>query len=370
MSRTRDSLRTRLMLSHVLVVFVVVITVLVATAVLAPTFIGDHIEFMESIVGPELGGQASADFESGILQGLGRAVFAAAVVSTVAALIVGIVASNRLIRPLDRIGAATRRLASGAYSERVEPPHEAELAALADDVNTLAAELEETEIRRLRLIAEVAHELRTPLATIHGYMEGLNDGVFEPSSDIYMAVSRETSRLERLAADLAELSAIEEGTFPIHLETHDLSQDVETVAEHLRPLFAAKGVDLVAADLPSMPVRGDRDRISQILTNVIGNALSYTPEGGTVTVVGSVVGDTVVLAVTDTGRGLTEEQMSAVFDRFYRADRSVPGGAGIGLTIARSLSRAHRGDLKVSSQGLDRGATFTLTLPPADDSLL
>ena len=365
MSRIRDSLRTRLMLSHVLVVFVGVITVLVATAALAPRFIGDHIEFMESIVGPEFGDQASADFESGILQGLGRAVFAAAIVSTIAALIVGIVASNRLIRPLDRIGSATRRLASGAYSERVEPPHEAELAALADDVNTLASALEETEIRRLRLIAEVAHGLRTPLATIRGYMEGLSDGVFEPSNDIFQTVSRETSRLERLSADLAELSAVEEGNFSIRFEVYDLSQDIATVTEHLRPRFNVKGAALVIASLPPLPVRADRDRITQILTNVIANALSHTPEGGTVTVTGTTDKTTVELSVTDTGRGLTGEQMSAVFDRFYRADRPVPGGAGIGLTIARSLARAHRGDLEVSSPGLDSGATFTLTLPIA-----
>lgn len=353
------------MLSHVLVVFVGVITTLVATALLTPTFIADHIRFMENIVGPDLGEQASVDFESGILQGFGRALFVAAVVSTVAAVIVGIVASNRLVQPLDRIRVATRRLASGAYSERVEPPHEAELAALADDVNTLASALEETEKRRLRLIAEVAHELRTPLATIQGYMEGLIDGVFDPSDDIYVAVSRETSRLERLATDLAELSVIEEGSFPLHLETHDLSQDLETVTEHFRPPFAAKGVDLVVADLPPMPVRGDRDRMVQILTNIIGNALSHTPEGGTVTVAGSIGDSTVRLTITDTGRGLTEEQMNAVFDRFYRVDRSAPGGAGIGLTIARSLSRAHRGDLDVTSPGLDLGTTFTLTLPTA-----
>ena len=318
MRRTRDSLRTRLMLSHVLVVFVGVTTVLVATALLAPTFVGEHIEFMESILGPELGDQASADFESGILQGLGRAVFAAAIVSTVAALIVGIVASKRLIQPLDRIRAATQRLASGAYSERVEPPHEAELAALADDV--------------------------------------------------YLAVGRETSRLERLATDLAELSTIEEGSFPVHLETHDLSQDVETVAGHLRLRFAAKNVDLAVANLTPMSVRADRDRITQILTNVIGSALSHTPEGGTVTVTGFTDATTAQRSVTDTGRGLTKEQMSAVFDRFYRADRSAPGGAGIGLTIARSLARAHRGDLDVSSPGLERGATFTLTLPLARPS--
>jgi signal transduction histidine kinase len=358
------------MLSHVLVVFVGVVTVLVATAVLAPTFIGDHLEFMESVLGPELGEQASADFEAGILQGLGRAVFAAAVVSTIAAVVVGIVASNRLVRPLDQIRSATRRLASGAYSERLEPPHEAELAALADDVNTLAAELEETEIRRLRLIAEVAHELRTPLATIQGYMEGLVDGVFAPSNDICLAVSRETSRLERLATDLAELSAIEEGSFPIHLEIHDLSEDIATVTQHMRPQFATEQVDLVIAALPPMSVRGDRDRIIQILNNIIGNALSYTPEGGTVTVTGATdaTASRISITDTDTGRGLAEGQMAGVFDRFYRADRSVPGGAGIGLTIARSLARAHRGDVDVTSPGLGHGSTFTLTLPASKKS--
>jgi two-component system sensor histidine kinase BaeS len=114
-----------------------------------------------------------------------------------------------------------------------------------------------------------------------------------------------------------------------------------------------------------MPIRGDQDRIIQILANIIGNALSYTPQGGTVTVTGSADATNVSLSITDTGRGLTKDQMSAVFDRFYRADRSIPGGAGIGLTIARSLARTHRGDLDVSSPGLGHGATFTLTLPAA-----
>jgi histidine kinase len=339
---------------------------MVATGALAPSFIGDHVEFMGSVIGAELGAEAAADLESGILEGLGRAVFVAAIVSTITALIVGIVASNRLIRPLDRIGAAARRLADGAYSERVTPPAEAELAELADDVNTLAAELESTEIRRLRLIAEVAHELRTPLATIQGYMEGLTDGVFQPSHDIYGAVIREASRLERLATDLSELSAIEEGSFPLRLEFHDMSQDIHTVVEHLRPRFAAKDVDLVVAELPPMPVRGDRDRIAQILTNIINNALTHTPEGGTVTVTGTADRTGVQVAVTDTGRGLTPEEAELVFDRFFRADRSTPGGAGIGLTIARSLARSQRGDVTVTSPGLGFGATFALTMPKSE----
>jgi signal transduction histidine kinase len=363
MSRATDSLRTRLILSHIVVVVIGVTTVLISTSFFAPSFLGEHLRSMEGAGGASLGQQAVADFESGVLQGFGRAIFASAALSMIVALVVGLIASRRLVRPLHQIGAATRRLASGAYSERVELPQEAELAALAEDVNTLASELEATEQRRLRLVAEVAHELRTPLTTIHGYMEGLMDGVFAPSDDIYRAVDREAARLGRLATDLAELSAIEEGNYRLHLETHDLSSDLSALVELLTPQFKAKKVNLIVGPLTPIHIRADRDRIGQILTNILTNALAHTPEGGAVTVIGSTNASTTHVYITDTGRGLTEEQTSLVFHRFYRADRSVPGGAGIGLTIARSLARAHRGDLEVSSPGLGEGTTFTLSLP-------
>jgi len=337
MSKHTDSLRVRLILSHFAVVFVGVITVLIATSLLAPALIADHIAVMESIADSEIGAEAVADFESGVLNGFGQALFIGALVSTIVALFVGILASNRLLVPIDGIRAATRRLASGAYNERIDPPPEAELAALAMDVNALAQTLEETEQRRLRLISEVAHELRTPLATIKGYMEGLVDGVFPATDEVFVATGREAARLERLATDLSELSRVEEGALNLHFATVDLGDIAGDVAERLRPQFDDKGVTLAVADLPALWVLADRDRMAQVFTNVIGNALSYTPSGGSVEITGRATAKSVSLSVTDSGRGLDDHQLESVFDRFYRADRSAPGGAGIGLTIARSL---------------------------------
>ena len=352
-----------MILSYVAVVFVGMITVLVATSILAPAFLHDHIALMEQIADPEAGQAAIDDFEQGIFVGFGQALFISAILSTIAALIVGILASNRFLRPIDDIRRATRRLASGAYSERIEPPPEAELAALAQDVNALARTLEDTEQERLRLISEVTHELRTPLATIKGYMEGLVDGVFPATDEVFDATGREAARLERLAADLSELSRVTERAMDLRYEPLDVGGIATDVATRLEPQFAAKGVALRVADMPPLRALVDRDRMTQVYTNVIGNALSYTPEGGSVKITGTLTGSHVAVLVDDTGRGLSERQLDAVFDRFYRADRAAPGGAGVGLTIARSLVQAQRGTITVSSPGPDQGTTFTISLP-------
>jgi histidine kinase len=352
-----------MILSYVAVVFVGVITVLVATSLLAPAFLHEHIVMMEGIADPDASQAVIDDFEQGIFTGFGQALFISAILSTIAALIVGILASNRFLRPIDDIRSATRRLASGAYSERIVPPPEAELAALARDVNALAQTLEDTEQERLRLISEVAHELRTPLATIKGYMEGLVDGVFPATDEVFIATGREAARLERLAADLSELSRVEERAMDLRFEPLDIGEIATDVANRLEPQFTTKGVALTVSPMPTLRALVDRDRMAQVFTNIIGNALSYTPEGGTVDVTGTTVGHNVSVSVNDTGRGLTEQQLDIVFDRFYRADRSAPGGAGIGLTIARSLVEAQRGTITASSPGPDLGTTIAITLP-------
>ncbi|MCL1595590.1 MAG: ATP-binding protein [Actinomycetia bacterium] len=363
MTKRTDSLRVRMVLSHVAVVFVGVITVLIATSLLAPTFINDHIRVMEELTDSEAGAAAVEDFENGVLTGFGQALFIGTIMSTIVALLVGFLASNRLLRPIDGIRTATRRLASGAYNERIDPPPEAELAALAQDVNALAQTLEDTEQRRLRLISEVAHELRTPLATIKGYMEGLVDGVFPATDEVFIATGKEAARLERLATDLSELSRVEERALDLRFEALDLGEVVRGVADRLQPQFVDKGVALAVAELPPLRALADRDRMAQVFTNVVGNALSYTPQGGSVHISGDATSDGVSVSVADTGRGLDRQQLETVFDRFYRADRSAPGGAGIGLTIAKSLVQTQRGTIAVSSGGPGNGATFTITLP-------
>lgn len=367
MSQLWRSLRVRLVLSHIAVVVVGVVLMVAASSQLGPIFLRDDLHDMRRMMG-DAPPHVFSDFESGINAGLLRALMMAAVGSTVIAVVAAMVASSRVLRPLQAVRMATRRLAAGSYHERLPIPDELELAELASDVNALAQTLEETEQRRLQLVSEVAHELRTPLATLKGYMEGLLDGVFEPSSETFASAAREAARLERLASDLSSLSRIEEGHVELHLDNIDLVETAAEVAERLRPQFDDKGVALVVESGPALPVTADKDRLAQVFTNVIGNALTYTPIGGSVTVRPRHNIDMASVSILDTGRGLSADQLQHVFERFYRVDRSAPGGTGIGLTVARRLTRLHGGDITATSPGLDRGSTFTVTLPLATDT--
>jgi len=362
MKRPLRSLRARLLLSHLAVVAVGVTILVVASNRLGPVFIDDHLEAM----GQLMGGMAHAvvaDFESGVTDSFTRALLVAAAASALVAVGAAAFASGRVLRPLQEVRRATRRLAAGFYRERVPVPQEHELAALAADVNALAQALEETEERRVQLVSEVAHELRTPLATLKGYMEGLLDGVFEPNEETFAAAAREASRLERLASDLSSLSRVEEAQVDLHADAMDLAKVASEVAKRLRPQFEDQGVTLVVESGPPLPVWADQDRIAQVFTNIIGNALSYTPGGGRVVVRAEAGSGRAAIAIKDTGKGLAADQLEAVFERFYRADRAAPGGTGIGLTIARSIARLHGGDVIASSPGPGLGSTFTVTLP-------
>lgn len=365
MTKRFRSLRTRLLASHIAVVLVGLVTMLVMGNRLAPTFVDEHIQTMESMMGGSMGHNVVADLESGVLGGFDRALLVAGAASTATALLVAAFASGRLLQPLEAVGRATRRLAGGSYAERVSIPAESELAALAEDVNELAAALQDTEQRRIRLISELAHELRTPLATMKGYMEGLTDGVFEPTDEIFAAVGREATRLERLATDLSTLSRFEMGSLDLQLAPADLGAIAREVAVHLEPQFRDQDVELIVVDQPLIPVVVDADRIAQVFTNVIGNALSYTPSGGRVELSGGSDKVKSWVTVSDTGKGIDPSQLEAVFDRFFRGERSAPGGTGIGLTIARRIARLHGGDVTAHSDGPGTGSSFTISLPVA-----
>jgi len=360
-------LPVRLFISYAVVVVIGAAVTYVTVRLLAPTLFDQHMTMP--------GGDHSAPGEQGGTAGNVHAAFISALTT---ALLVGVLASvaaaglaaafvtSRLLRPLDAVRAATRRIAAGHYQASVPVPGVPELAALAGDVNTLASELAGTEARRTRLLGEVAHEMRTPLTALGGYVEGLIDGVFAPEPEILGAISDELRRLGRLADDLSALSRAEERRLDPHPADADLAGLARRAAGRLAPQFADRQVTLaVPADGP-LPVRADPDRITQVLTNIIGNALAATPADGTVTVQARAAGPRAEVLVTDTGAGLAAGDLERVFERFYRA----PGqprrsaGSGIGLTIARNIARAHGGEVTASSPGPGRGATFVLTLPP------
>ncbi|MGZ4690551.1 MAG: sensor histidine kinase [Acidimicrobiia bacterium] len=354
-------LDVRLFASYALVALVVFGALAITVRVIAPARFDDDVK---SITGGEASKHESHNL---YVDSLDASLWFALAASFGAATIASVLVARRILRPVREVRAATRRLANGHYDERVTEPGELELAELARDVNRLAVELETTERRRARLVSEVAHEMRTPLTTIEGYVEGILDGVFEPSEEVLVAVGEEASRLQRLASDLAELSRSEEGVVALHLRIVDLDDLTARCAERLRPQFVDKGVALRVHGGAPVPVEVDPDRITQVLTNMLGNALTYTPAEGTVEVRVGRDRELATVVVHDTGIGLSPEDRDLVFDRFYRVQSAVrpAGGSGIGLTIARGLARAHHGDIEVTSPGLGAGSVFTLTLPVA-----
>ena len=269
-------------------------------------------------------------------------------------------------RPIQRMVAATRQIAAGDYRERVAVASRDELGQLAQALNEMAAGLERVEGLRRELVANVAHELRTPLAGLEGYLEGLADGVFAPTPQTLARMRAETARLRRLVEDLTELSQLESDRWRLERRPVRVAQVVEEVEATLRPQFERKGVGLdvaVAEGLP--PVPGDADRLGQVLTNLLANALRFTPPAGRVAVEARGERDAVRLAVMDTGCGIAPEDLPHVFERFYRADRArarATGGSGIGLAIVKHIVEAHGGTVAVRSE-LGRGSRFEVRLP-------
>jgi len=359
------SLRVRLLIMQLAVIVVGVVALVVVIEPLAKTFFQGHLDTMNQMMEGMMGDVLARDLESAFDNSLGRSLAISVAASTVTALALSAFATRRILAPLDSVRAASRRMAGGSYGERVAAPSEVELAALADDFNALAEALDTTEQRRVRLISEVAHELRTPLTTVEGYLEGMLDGVFEPSEETLGASIREVRRIKRLADDLSLLSKTEEAVQPLNPIELDVAALSAEVADRLRPQFEAEAIDLVVEATAGLMVRADPDRITQVLTNILGNALAYTPEGGSVRVEATAKDGMALVRVIDSGKGLTAEQCEAVFERFYRADPTAPGGSGIGLTIARSIARRHSGEVHAESAGPGRGSTFTIRIPTA-----
>ncbi|MGW3290687.1 sensor histidine kinase [Streptomyces sp. NPDC001002] len=352
-------LRTRLVLSHLGVLVVAVVAMTVAAWCRTPN------EFERAIRGRD--GSHAESVSRNVVDAFGDSMLVTLVVGLVVAVLFAGALSQVLLTPLDRVRSAVRHLAAGRYGECVELPGEPGLTALVRDVNQLAAALADIERRRARLVSEVAHEMRTPLATLRGQIDGIADGVFQPDQAMLASLLEDLDRLQRLAEDLSQLSRIEEGAFALRPERTDVSQVVRRSVERLRPQFVEGGVDLCVTPADRTVAELDTDRLAQVVTNLVGNALAATPPGGRVTVGVRADGEEVAVAVSDTGIGLAPDDLERIFARFERVEhpgRAVPAsGSGIGLTIARGIARGHGGDIRAMSDGLGLGACFEVRLP-------
>ncbi|WP_165874139.1 sensor histidine kinase [Rubrobacter taiwanensis] len=356
---TSYSLRTKLFFSHLLVALIVTFT-FVAAAFAVPTLLE-----RQPFVAAGLADLVTASFGRAFLY-LTLATILAVVVAAVASLFV----AGRITTPVHRMLAATRRVSAGRYEERVPISEEDELGELSRGFNAMAAALEEGERQRREFIADVSHELGTPLSTLQGYMEGLMDGVIEPSEETWGILYSETERMRRLVNDLRQLSRVEAGQLELNIGPAAPAALVRLATESMQPLFTEKGVQLesrLPPDLP--PVSADPDRLVQVLTNLLNNALRHTPPGGRVTVEAERQPGRVLLSVRDTGAGIAREHLPHLFERFYRVEKSrsrAGGGSGVGLAISRALVEAMGGAIWAESAGKGEGATFRLTLPVAD----
>jgi len=361
--RVPRRLRTRLLLSHLVVAFAALGTILAAVSLVGPGYFADAMGHRPG--DPEAQAMDAATLAA-FQDAIRTALAAATVIALGAAVILSLALSTRIAGPVSRLVTAARRIAAGHYSERVPAGGRDEVAELAGSFNAMAGSLEATERRRLELVGDVAHELRTPITTLDGYLEGLEDGVVSADPDTWALLRRETGRLARLVDDLSELWRAEARQLPLRVTDVDLVSLVHDAIEHSRPAAAEREIELVSGMPADLHVRADRDRLAQILGNFLSNAIRYAPEGSRVELLGDARDGDALLGVRDHGPGLTADQRIRVFERFYRVDPSrsrALGGSGIGLPIARALAEAMEGRTWAESAGPGLGSTFWVALP-------
>jgi signal transduction histidine kinase len=359
-------LATRVFWAMVLVVLAGAGTLIAVSLMLAPTVFQRHLDQAGVLAESDVTAHVEEAFAVAALTSTGAGVLAALAVAAAGSALV----AGRLTGPIARTAHAAGRLAAGDYATRVEQPRMGpEMAALTDSVNALAQRLEDTERSRIQLMADLAHELRTPLASIEATVEAVADRVLPADDQTLATLTDQSRRLSRLIDDLALVSRAEERSFCLTLTTVDAVALARAAAQAAGAGFTRVGVALHAPDGPAVNVHADPDRVGEALDQLLANSLHHCRPGDRVSIAVSRHGRSAHLTVTDTGSGFDPEDSEDLFQRFYRADpaRGNPTGSGIGLTVARALIEAQGGTLTAQSPGPGGGATFTITLPTADD---
>jgi signal transduction histidine kinase len=349
--------------AQLLVVLAGSLTLALTALAVAPGLFRLHARQAFTVLPPSATGHLEQGFQEAMLLALSIAGAA----SLVTALAASWLLAQRLTGPIRSLAHAAERIGSGSYQARVPVPTPGdELAALAAAFNRMAQALESTERRRQALLADVAHELRTPLATLEGYVEGLADGVVAADPEAWTVLRAELVRLRRLVEDLETVSRAEERQLDLRLRPADPAELVSRAVQVAEPAYQAKGVILRASIDRLLPwVSGDPDRLGEVLGNLLGNALRHTAPSGSVLVSARQDGNQVELSVADSGEGIPPELLDRVFERFFRVDaaRTRNGGSGLGLTISRAIVEAHGGRIWAESAGHGQGARFVVRLP-------
>ncbi len=364
MSRlARAGIAARLMTAMALVVVSAALAAWLVGGAVGPALFHRHMLQAEGAPGT-----AVEHAESAFASASALTMAVALAASVLTALVASVVLARRIGASLGSLSGAAGEVAAGRFDVQLAPPRVgAEFDDLADAFNAMAARLNNDEVLRRRLMADVAHELRTPVATIAAYLDALEDGVTQLTPDTLDVLRAQASRLTRLATDLAAVTQAENGALHLDLRAAAPVTLLEAAVSAARVGAADAGVELVVhADGGLRLVRVDSDRFAQVLGNLVDNAIRHTPRGGRITLSAAGVGSGVRFTVADTGEGIAPEHLPHVFERFYRVDVARDrrhGGSGIGLAIVRALVQAHNGKVSARSDGLGRGSSFDIDLP-------
>ena len=306
------------------------------------------------------------DFQ--FIEALNRILLATGIVSLFGAVIMGLILANSIAKPIAKTVRITRQISGGDYSIRFKDSVKTkEVLGLVQAVNQMAESLEKQENLRKQLTSDVAHELRTPITNVSSYLEAILEGVWEPTPERLQHCYDELGRITKLVSDLEQLRQVENENLKLRKTEVDLLELARTAVKNFETQFQEKKLHCRVDGVPAM-VFADRDRIQQVITNLVSNAVKYSNENGTIRVVTEDIGVSVIIRVEDDGIGIAEKDRELIFERFYRTDRSrnrKTGGAGIGLAIVKTIVQAHDGRIAVESEE-EHGSRFAVTLPKID----
>jgi len=364
-NRLSTKLTAAFILSAVLGVVIVAILVYRYTSSDFSTFL-NHLQSMQGMMGGMMRDQTVIQVEQDFLGNLKQTLWIAGIAGVVIAIVLGAIFTRQIVAPLGKVAASAGRVAQGDFKQKVNIGGAGELDQLGKAFNSMAATLELNQQVRRNMVADIAHELRTPLTVLQGNVEAMQDGLLPPDKAHLASLHQETLLLARLVDDLRTLSLADAGQLQFRPTSVNLQSLSSQVVESFQALFSAKHIeaDLTGPDnLPEVTV--DPERTAQVLRNLIGNAIHYTPEGGKIAV--RLVADTggVIVSVIDNGIGISPEDLPRVFDRFYRVDRSrtrSSGGSGLGLAIVKQLIEAQQGRVWAESTP-GKGSIFSFELP-------
>jgi two-component system sensor histidine kinase BaeS len=304
--------------------------------------------------------------EQGYVDGTNRALLIGALGAGATSLVIGLLLSRQFLRPLSQLTEAITAMHAGDLDQRVELNTRDELGLLAQTFNEMSANLSRANQLRQQMTADIAHDLRTPLTVIAGYLEGLRDGTFQPTPERFRVMSEEVNLLQRLVEDLRTLSLADAGELKLMRAAVKTSELLERVEASFKEQAASSGVTLHVETDSNLPeVMIDSERMAQVLGNLVANALRHTPNGGSITLSARQTASDVELNVRDTGSGIAPADLPKIFDRFYRGDpsrQSEGGESGLGLAIARSIVEAHGGTISATST-LGTGTMMMIRLP-------